>query len=122
MTTSCETMKREKRPGSGQAFSVHGTHLQGFLAERSIRTMGANLVPLVRGFRIEPRTFNASDCAVVENCVTVGARKLLRFDFLCWNAGDQDVHLGDPTQNPQWYEWSPCHRHWHLKNFNEYRV
>ena len=84
--------------------------------------MGANLVPVVRRFTIDTRTFNANDCAVVENCATVGTRKLLRFDFLCWNAGDQDVHLGDPTQNPQWFVWSPCHRHYHLKNFNEYRI
>lgn len=84
--------------------------------------MGADLVPLVRNFSIENRTFTSSDCAVVEGCATVGQRKLLRFDFSCWNAGDADAQLGSPSAKPQWFEWSPCHRHWHLKNFNNYRL
>src|SRR6266852_5592954 len=84
--------------------------------------MGANLIPVVRNFSITPQTFVASDCAVVEGCAVVGARKLLKFDFLCWNAGNADVHLGSPQQNPQWYVFSPCHGHYHLKHFNDYAL
>src|SRR5439155_20351073 len=64
----------------------------------------------------------AGDCAVVEGCAEVGTRKLLRFDFLCWNPGDTAAHLGSPAANPQWFVWSPCHRHWHIKDFNYYRL
>jgi len=84
--------------------------------------MGANLVPIVRRFTIETKTFSASDCAVVEGCNIAGTRKLLRFDFLCWNTGNADVRMGSPSQNPQWYEFSPCHQHFHLKQFNGYKI
>src|SRR5712691_7712687 len=84
--------------------------------------MGANLIPVVRNFSITSKTFSAGDCAVVEGCTVVGTRKLLRFDFLCWNAGSADLHMGSPAQNPQWYEYSPCHRHFHLKQFNGYKI
>ena len=84
--------------------------------------MGANLVPIVRRFKIETKSFSASDCAVVEGCNIAGTRKLLRFDFLCWNVGSVDVHMGSPSQNPQWYEFSPCHQHFHLKQFNGYKI
>jgi hypothetical protein len=84
--------------------------------------MGADLVPLVENFIIESKTFAAGDCAVVEGCAEVGTRKLLRFDFLCWNPGDTAAHLGSPAANPQWFVWSPCHGHWHIKDFNDYRL
>ena len=84
--------------------------------------MGVNLVPIMRGFTIRNRTFSSSHCAVVEGCVSPGSRRLLAFDFLIWNAGNRDLRLGDPADNPQWYEWSPCHSHYHLKDFNVYRI
>ncbi len=84
--------------------------------------MGVNLVPIVRRFKIETKTFAARHCAVVEGCTTAGTRKLLRFDFLCWNAGDRDLRMGAPADNPQWYEFSPCHQHFHLKQFNGYKI
>ena len=84
--------------------------------------MGADLVPLVDNFIVENKTFGAGDCAVVEGCATIGHRKLLRFDFVCWNAGDTAAHLGSPAAHPQWFVWSPCHIHWHLKDFNNYRL
>ena len=84
--------------------------------------MGVNLIPIMRRFQIVNRVFSASHCAVVENCVSPGARKLLRFDFLIWNAGNRDLNVGDPANRPQWFEWSPCHNHFHLKDFNAYRV
>lgn len=84
--------------------------------------MGVNLVPIVRRFQIQTQTFASDHCAVVEGCASPGPRKLLRFDFLCWNAGDVDLRMGSPSQNPQWYEFSPCHRHYHLKQFNGYKI
>ncbi len=84
--------------------------------------MGANLVPLVRRFTIQTRTVGANDCAVVEGCTVVGTRKLLRFDFLCWNAGNADVRMGSPAQRPELYEFSPCHQHYHLRDFNGFKL
>src|SRR6266849_11212062 len=85
-------------------------------------SMGVNLIPLVRNFSITTRTFAASDCAVQEQCVVAGQRKLLRFDFLSWNAGNTDLAMGAPTNNQQLYVWSPCHGHWHLRDFNTFKL
>jgi hypothetical protein len=30
--------------------------------------------------------------------------------------------MGSPAQNPQWFEFSPCHQHFHLKQFNGYKI
>lgn len=84
--------------------------------------MGVNLVPIIRRFIIETPTFASNHCAVQEGCTVAGTRKLLRFDFLCWNAGNADLRMGSPAQNPQWYVFSPCHGHYHLKDFNGYKI
>ena len=84
--------------------------------------MGINLVPRVQSFIITIETFNPGHCAVQEGCVSVGSRKLMRFDFLSYNAGDTDLAMGRPSDNPQLYEFSPCHGHYHLKDFNEFRL
>jgi Lysyl oxidase len=84
--------------------------------------MAANLVPIVRGFRIESKA--PTPCEVIECGAQGGTRKLLRFDFLCWNAGNTDLHVGSPSANPQWFQFSNCpdHNHYHLKDFNDYRI
>ena len=86
--------------------------------------MGVNLIPLIGRFQIRVRTFRKSHCAVKEGCTKPGKRKLLRFDFRVWNAGNKDLHIGDPTQHPRWFEYSDCpgHQHYHLKGFNQYTV
>lgn len=84
--------------------------------------MGVNLIPIVRRLSIGTDTFGPNDCEIVEGCTQPGTRKLLHFDFLCWNAGDADLRMGSPSQNPQWYEFSTCHGHWHLKQFNGYKL
>ena len=84
--------------------------------------MGANLIPIVRNFIIQVMNIPASHCAVQEGCTVPGNRKLLRFDFLCWNAGNKDVAMGNPAQNPQLYEYSPCHGHYHLRDFNGFKL
>jgi hypothetical protein len=77
---------------------------------------------MMRGFRIETDFFSSTSCAVFEGCTVPGWRRLLRFDFLCWNAGDADLRVGNPADHPEWFEFSPCHRHFHLKDFNGYKL
>ena len=64
--------------------------------------MGANLVTIIRNFRIENRIFSASDGDVLDGCITPGpnTRRLLRFDFLSHNAGNADLHIGPPPPPP----------------------
>jgi hypothetical protein len=82
--------------------------------------MGVNLVTRVRNFSIENRTFSASDHDVQDGCVTPGSHKLLRFDFLSYNAGNADLVIGSPAARPDLFVWSAGHGHYHLKDFNEF--
>ncbi|HVH47567.1 MAG TPA: lysyl oxidase family protein [Labilithrix sp.] len=66
---------------------------------------------------------NARSCAVIEGCVGgSGKRKLLRFDVVTPNLGDTDVVMGPPSESPELYEYSECHRHYHLKNYALYEL
>ena len=82
--------------------------------------MGVNLVTRVRNFTVQTRTFSASDHDVQDGCVTPGSHKLLRFDFLSYNAGNADLVIGSPAARPDLFVWSSGHGHYHLKDFNEF--
>jgi Lysyl oxidase len=92
--------------------------------------MGVNLVTILRNFWIETRTFAPTDGDVLDGCITPGTpHKLLRFDFLCHNAGDVNLHVGPPPAPPPPYPppnspwvWSAAHHHYHLKGFNSYEL
>jgi hypothetical protein len=82
--------------------------------------MGVNLITQVRDFRIENRSFTSGDHDVQDGCVIPGAHKLLRFDFLSYNAGSSDLVIGSPAARPDLFVWSSGHGHYHLKDFNEF--
>ena len=91
--------------------------------------MGGNLVTIVRNFSIQTVTFRAGDADVLGECVTPGRRRLLRFDFLSHNAGNRDLHIGPPPPPPpplpprnSIFTWSQSHRHYHIKDFNQYHL
>lgn len=84
--------------------------------------MGVNLVTRVRSFAISTETFSASDHSVQDGCVTPGTHKLLRFDFLSYNAGTSDLVVGSPASRPDLFVWSAAHGHYHLKDFNEFQL
>ena len=72
---------------------------------------------------VEQRFFADDDCAVTEGCVKApGLRTLLRFDVSVANVGRGDLRLGDPTQNPDRFTWSPCHGHYHFKSLITYEI
>jgi len=76
--------------------------------------MGVNLVTRVRNFSIDQQTFLPSDHDVQDGCVTPGTHRLLRFDFLSYNAGTSDLVIGSPAARPDLFIWSPAHGHYHL--------
>ena len=82
--------------------------------------MGANLVPIVRKFRIVTETFVVNDHSVQDGCVTTGTHRLMRFDFLSHNIGNEDIVVGAPKDHPEWFVFSAAHGHYHLKDFNEF--
>lgn len=82
--------------------------------------MGVNLVTRVRNFYVQSQTFSSSDHDVQDGCVTSGNHRLLRFDFLSYNAGNADLVVGSPASRPDLFVWSAGHGHYHLRDFNEF--
>jgi hypothetical protein len=76
---------------------------------------------------IVDRLFEAGSCELVEGSVGgTGYRRLLRFDIVLVNSGDGDLKVGNPAdpKNPyaKWFEFSPCHQHYHIKGFSNYQL
>ena len=82
--------------------------------------MGVNLVTRVRSFAISTQAFTASDHDVQDGCVTPGTHRIMRFDFLSYNAGNSDLVIGSPASRPDLFVWSAGHGHYHLRDFNEF--
>jgi hypothetical protein len=82
--------------------------------------MGVNLVTRVRDFSIQNTSFASGSHDVQDGCVTPGAHRVLRFDFLSYNAGSSDMVIGSPASRPDLFVWSSGHGHYHLKDFNEF--
>lgn len=70
--------------------------------------------------------FDATDCAVVEGCVSsTGTHLLLRFSSSTPNIGKGDLVIGDPKSCPNLtdaYHFSECHGHYHFKDYSDYRL
>ena len=59
---------------------------------------------------------------MIEGHVIAGGRRLLRFSTESRNIGGEDVVLGDPEDNPEWFEYHDCHGHYHSLSFASYRL
>jgi hypothetical protein len=84
--------------------------------------MGANLVTIVRNFAISVENFGQNSHDVQDGCVTPGQHRVMRFDFLSHNVGDADVVVGAPADRPDLFVWSAAHGHYHLRDFNEFKL
>jgi hypothetical protein len=78
---------------------------------------------LVSSVEIRDQFFAATDCAVFEGCIkSSGNRKLLLFEVAFANIGKADLVIGNPNDNPQLFESSPCHGHHHLRGAASYEL
>jgi hypothetical protein len=68
------------------------------------------------------RSFDAESCVVVESMAPEGTHKLLRFTFTTPNLGKGDLVIGAPAARPEWFVWSPCHGHYHFREYADYRL
>lgn len=82
--------------------------------------MGVDLVTRVRSFAISTQIFTPDDHDVQDGCVTPGTHRIMRFDFLSYNAGNSDLVIGSPASRPDLFVWSAGHGHYHLRDFNEF--
>ena len=81
----------------------------------------------VAQMEIVDRYFAPGDCAIAEGVVgDSGYRRLLRFDTVVLNRGDDDLVVGDRSDpgNPyaQYFVFHPCHGHFHIKDFSVYEL
>jgi hypothetical protein len=67
-------------------------------------------------------TFDQRDCAVREGMITAGTHRLLRFTYVTLNLGPGALHVGNPTQHPEWFEYADCHHHYHFREYADYRL
>jgi hypothetical protein len=96
--------------------TTHGPDLQ--VDERSARTTAY----------VSEELFSAGSCAVVEGCFNgptpssgTFSRRLLRFDGVIQNLGDEDFVIGATSGNPL-FEFSGCHGHYHMKEAMSYEL
>lgn len=67
-------------------------------------------------------TFSEDHCAVVEGFTKPGTRRLLLFIYNTPNRGPGDLVIGNPSEHPEWFVFSPCHQHYHFKEYADYRL
>lgn len=70
---------------------------------------------------LQVASINASNCHVVEGCLTgYGQRTIIRFNTHIKNIGNQDYYIGSPSANNPQFSWGNCHGHWHHDGYAEY--
>ncbi|MBM4266388.1 MAG: hypothetical protein FJ144_07240 [Deltaproteobacteria bacterium] len=75
--------------------------------------------------RLDPIAPVSGNCVLdpSEACVGgPGIRKLLRFDVLVHNRGDEDLVVGDPKTLPDLFIFSECHGHHHFAQASTYEL
>ncbi len=72
--------------------------------------------------QVQTKNIKPGDCQVVEGSTQAGVRRLLRFTFTTPNVGAGDLIVGRPQDHPEWFEYSPCHGHYHFREYADYRL
>lgn len=71
----------------------------------------------------EWRDFSNTSCSLVEGCVPGPGRWLLmRFTTDVVNYGLGSFEPGDPTANPEFFDYSACHQHFHFSGFANFSL
>ena len=109
-------------PSDSELSSTHAVQNNPATASTGYPDLTIDSARLAGSIKFSSKVFKTTDCAVVESCITAGKRRLMRFDVATPNFGTADVVLGDPAAHPDWFVFSPCHGHYHLKGFSEYRL
>jgi hypothetical protein len=68
----------------------------------------------------------ADACSAVEDGLTPGLRKLVRFTVTTPNIGNQDIFVGDPNEHVAaddgMFEFATCHNHFHFRHYALYEL
>jgi len=107
----------------GIIITLMGTVYPASRAQAAGADMTIDRDRLARTIMFQRRYFYQSDCAMIEGCMDrTGSRKLLRFTIAFVNVGKGTLALGNPNENPELYEWSACHGHYHMKGVARYTL
>jgi hypothetical protein len=93
-----------------------------FVVAKPAGAQAGDMITKLDHFWIENRSFTANDGSVLDNCITPGSYKLLRFDIVTANVGNADFFVGAPSANDPRYSYSSGHQHYHLVDFNKYVI
>jgi hypothetical protein len=77
---------------------------------------------LTAGMVIDTRTFEPSSCAVHEDDIQPGKRRLLRTSSAFANLGVGELIVGAPSDHPELYNFDECHGHLHFRDFDHLRL
>ena len=83
---------------------------------------GVLLYVVAGRYAIETRTYDPSDCAVLEGEVPAGTNNFLVFSTGITNFGPGALTLGNPADHPEWFDLVTCHGHPHIKEYADYRL
>lgn len=89
----------------------------------ALADLAINAPRLASSARMELAQFAPNSCEIQEGCVQgSGERTLLRFDLETPNIGSGDLVLGDPSEQQNLFEYSPCHNHFHFNSYADYSL
>lgn len=82
---------------------------------------------LAAEMEIADRHFSTDECAFQEGTTgATGNRRILLFDTAILNAGGGDLVVGDRADPDnlyaQLFDYAPCHRHYHIRDFSLYEL
>ena len=64
-----------------------------------------------------------NDCLINERCVRgAGQRKLIRFGTRIANIGNEDLQLGVPNDEGEFWHYDECHNHYHYEAYAAYQL
>jgi hypothetical protein len=65
----------------------------------------------------------ADSCLLFEGCVDApGPRTIMAFDLMTPNIGSDDLVLGIPANEPDLFQFSACHAHYHFEEYARYEL
>src|SRR5262245_16212530 len=77
---------------------------------------------LSAGMLLDTRSFKPSSCAVHEEVIKPGKRRLLRMNVGVANVGAGELILGAPSDHPDLFHFDECHNHLHFLDFDNLRL
>lgn len=77
---------------------------------------------LTAGIMLDTRKFHSSSCAVNEDSIQPGNRRLLRVSTAFANVGVGELIVGNPADHPELFTFDDCHNHLHFLDFDQLRL